>query len=299
MAYHTSRAVVICAVLSSAAVTVLAQRTRDQTFNLIAKSDGKVVRASTTARLRPTPKTVTPGTPVGHIVATRPGAGDPIDSLLSPTNPQPGTQCLVDFSDYDALNLLTYAPEGWTPYGETTFTFSPWWFQDCPGLGGATIRPISEGETSDWLHYHLTYEDPDITACFSFSDWGILQDDGTCEDFDPRDKGRSLSPHDAQHKIEIYVWDGYIRRPFALESLKVLSSSAIRLCYKPLQEDDGEWEAAEPGGNLPGIWLCWNALGTGNWALGTYASNVTEVRIFSSDNIGVPNVDDIVLAPWH
>jgi hypothetical protein len=300
MAHHTLRAVVVLALVSSAAITVLAQRTGDQTYFLIAKPDGEIERASTSARLRPTPKIVTPGTPVAHVVATRAGAGNPIDSLLSPSDPQPTTQCLVDFSDYDALNLLTYAPDGWSPYGETTFTFVPWWFQDCQGLGGATVRPIAEeGESLDGLHFHLSYEDPNITACFSFTDWGIMQEDGTCVDFDPREKGRRLSPHDAAHKIEIYLWNGSFKTPFALESLKVMSNSAIRLCYKPLQEDDGEWETAQPGESLPGIWLCWNELGTGNWALGAYASNVTEVRIFSSDNIGVPTVDDVVLGGAH
>ena len=52
MAHHTLRAVVVLALVSSAAITVLAQRTGDQTYFLIAKPDGEIERASTSARGR-------------------------------------------------------------------------------------------------------------------------------------------------------------------------------------------------------------------------------------------------------
>ena len=89
-----------------------------------------------------------------------------------------------------------------------------------------------------------------------------------CEEFDPRLKPRSLMSHDGTALIHLYLYDGHGKKPFGLNGLRVLGPNAVRLCYKPVQEDNGDWETSEPSGTTsPGIWLCWDQLGPGTWDL--------------------------------
>jgi len=259
---------------------------------LVGTADGQIIRDDANTLWKATATIQRPGTPLARLVATTSRPGNPLDTLKAPSPVLASSECLVDFSDYDALNLLSYAPEGKEPYAEDTFTYSPWWFQACNSLDHAVVRPLAPYD-----HYHLSYEDPDIVPCpGGFVQWGIIQDDGTCEDIDPREKPRRLSTHDPWGAIHIYLYDGYGKRTFGLNGLRVYGDSSVRLCYKPAQEDDSGWETSEPGGSTsPGIWLCWDALGAGTWDLSNYAGYITEVKISSTGHAGVLTIDNIKL----
>ena len=259
---------------------------------LFATSDGEIVRDDSKTVWKATATTQRPGTPVARLVATTARPLNPLDTLESPPSILSSSECLVDFSDYDALNLLTYAPAGYPLYAEDGHAWSPWWFQACNGLDHATVRPVSP-----YSHFHLGYEDPDIQPCpGSFVDWDIVHDDGTCEEFDPRDKPRRLLSHDGGAAIHLYLYDGYGKKTFGLNGLRVLGEHPVRLCYKPAQEVDTGWETSEPGGSTsPGIWLCWDELGLGTWDLSEYAGYITEVKLSSTGMAGSISIDDVKL----
>ena len=66
--------------------------------------------------------------------------------------------------------------------------------------------------------------------------------------------------------------------------------------WKPMQEEDGPWETSGPDGTTaPGIWLCWNSLGTGRWDLSGFGGYITEVKISSAGSIGSVSIDDVKL----
>ncbi|MGD1975561.1 MAG: hypothetical protein PVH37_08115 [Desulfobacterales bacterium] len=206
---------------------------------------------------------------------------DPNRILKSPTDPSLAVNCMVDFSDYDALD--------WLPdFAEDTFAYTPWWFQACDPLNSAVVRPIGDD------HFHLAYENPHIQPCNgNFTDWAIIHEDGSCEAIDPREEPRSLHPHLGSVTTHLYVYDGYEKQFFRLNTIRVENQHAIRLCYKPMQEDDGPWESNAPDGTTaPGIWFCWNELTTGNWDLSQWTDFITEVKITSSQG-GIYQIDDI------
>ncbi len=234
--------------------------------------------------------------PIANITRTRGGdTSSPVDSLQSPINTVHSEECLVDFSDYDALDLLGFSLH---PFAETTFAYTPWWHQACNGLMYVDIRPIWTPLSAS--HFHLNYENPHITTCpGSLADWGIVQDDGTCQEIDPRDEPRNLSPHKGHRPTHIFVTDGVTngndKKLFRLNKIRVQSNQAIQLCYKPMQEIDGPWiTSGVAGSNHPGIWYCWNELPTGNWDLSDWTENITEVKIRASHgSLGICQIDDI------
>jgi hypothetical protein len=259
---------------------------------LVGTSDGQVVRDESKTLVTPTPTTQRPGTPVAKLIATTSRPVNPLDMLKTPPPVLASSECLIDFSDYDALDRLTYAPPEYPLYAEDTHAWVPWWFQACNGLDHAVVRPLAPYE-----HFHLGYENPAIAPCpGGFVDWDIVHDDGTCEEFDPRDEPRYLSSHDSGAVIHLYLYDGNGKKTFGLNGLRVLGVNPVRLCYKPVQEIDGPWETSEPdGGTSPGIWLCWNELGLGTWDLSGYAGYITEVKISSAGNAGSITIDDVKL----
>jgi hypothetical protein len=209
---------------------------------------------------------------------------NPRDILKNPTGPLASSNCSVDFSDYDALELL---PD----FAMDSFAYSPWWFQSCsgnPGGSHAVVRPIGDS------HFHLAYDNPHILPCNGdLTQWGLLQEDDTCDVIEPREEPRFLHPHASNVTTHIYIWDGFGKRFFRLNSIRVENENAIRLCYKPVQEDDGPWETSEPDGTTsPGIWFCWNELTTGNWDLSEWTDYITEVKIVSTYD-GIYAIDDI------
>lgn len=135
----------------------------------------------------------------------------PSTVLKAPSDPGAWSDCLVDFSDHDALALLPDA-------AKTTFAISPWWFQACNGVSHAVVRPIGED------HFHLGYENPHISVCEvspNVFDYGVLADDGTCTAIDPSQEARSLYPHLGKRTTHLYVWDGLRKQPFRLNSVRV------------------------------------------------------------------------------
>jgi len=236
-----------------------------------------------------------PEAPTARLTQVRPNANDPTDDLIDPAGRQRANECLVDFSDYDALDRLTYAPTGYFPYAEDTFTWSPWWFQQCAGPIHAVVRPLG-----NWDHYHLNYEDPDIGPCEPFGEWGYPQPDGSCDDFDPRDKDRSISTHDPESGVHLYTYDGSGKLPFSLKRITVLGNSPLRLCYRPDQVVSGDWITSEADGTtFPGIWYCWDSLDPGwVWDLSQYANNVTDVKFYSADGLYPAKADDITISTY-
>lgn len=231
------------------------------------------------------PTRFTPPNPVAEIrlMSGRPFV-PPNTVLKGPSGPTSGSDCLVDFSDHDALALL---PDDGT---KNTFVHFPWWNQVCSGLNHAVVVPIGAD------HYNLIYEDPHIGICPN-GEYGRLDEkNGTCMAFDPRQEPRSLRSHqpDGTH---IFVDNGGSKRPFSLNRIRVEESQAIRLCYKPVQDPTGPWITLQSDGTThPGIWFCWSALSTGYWDLSDWANLVTEVKIWASEKSGVPyQIDDIHL----
>lgn len=206
---------------------------------------------------------------------------DPRRILKNPADPSLAVNCMIDFSDYDALN--------WLPdFAENTFAFNPWWFQSCDGLHHAVVRPIGDD------HFHLGYENPHIKPCNGDqTDFAIVDEDGNCEEIDPREEPRFLHPHLGSVTTHLYVHDGNEKKFFQLNSIRVENQNAIKLCYKPMQEDDGPWETNEVDNTTgPGIWFCWNELTTGNWDLSEWTNYITDVKITSSHG-GIYQIDDI------
>ena len=226
-----------------------------------------------------------PKQPVTRILSNPNNDTNPGGTLRNPTGTSQSSSCMVDFDDFDALNLLGYAPEGFLPYAKDTFAWSPWWHQACTALKYAVVRPINE------IHFHLAFEDPDIKPCPggpSFTEHYIVHDDDTCEDFDPREKARSLMPHDVNRLVKVYVHEGNGPIPFGLNSIRVRSNVEIDLCYKPT----GPWEAAEPG---DGPWICWEGLYNGVWDFSGLITETTQIRINAHEFEGIFKVDDIDL----
>ena len=214
------------------------------------------------------------------------GAGG---TLKNPTGSSESSSCIVDFSDFDAMNLLGWAPEGYFPYAKDTFTWSPWWHQACTALKYVAVRPVHQ------IHFHLGFENPDIRPCPggpSLTEHYIVHDDGTCEDFDPREQPRSLSPHDQNEVVKVFVHEGNGPITFGLNSIRVKGNTEIDLCYKP----PGLWEAAlpveEPG---QGPWFCWEGLYNGIWDFSAHITEAVELRINAHQNEGIFKVDDIDL----
>ena len=227
-----------------------------------------------------------PRQPVVRLLSNPADEPNPGGILKNPSGTSQSSGCMVDFDDFDALNLLGYAPEGFLPYAKDTFAWSPWWHQACTALKYAVVRPINE------THFHLAFEDPDIKPCPggpSFTEHYIVHDDGTCEDFDPREKARSIMPHDVNRMIKVYVHEGDGPIVFGLNTIRVLGNVEIDLCYKPT----GLWEAAEPGGDGP--WLCWEGLHNGVWDFSGLITEAIQLRINAHQNQGIFKVDDIDL----
>lgn len=210
-------------------------------------------------------------------------------SIKNPSGTSESASCMVDFSDFDALNLLGWAPEGFFPYAKDTFTWSPWWHQACTAVKYAVVRPVNE------IHFHLGFENPDIKPCPggpSFTEHYIVHDDGTCEDFDPREKPRSLLPHDQNEIIRVYVHEGDGPIAFGLNSIRVKGNNEIDLCYKPT----GQWEAGLPVEDpTQGPWFCWEGLYNGVWDFSAHITEAVEIRINAHQNQGIFKVDDIEL----
>jgi hypothetical protein len=248
------------------------------TVSVVVPAEAQTFRADPRSVLLPgAPEAFLHGRPVGPSSVPR--------AIQGRTGPKLGSECVVAFSDFDAL--------GWLPgFAQDTFAYSPYYSQLCNAVSQAVVRPVYIN------HYHLLYEDPHITLCD-----GTFQrvlDDGTCQPIDPRTEGRSLAPHYGNEIIHFYVWDspGSQMLPFNFKRIRVGSGAPIRFCYKPVQEIEGPWVTYSTDGMTgPGVWYCWNQLDTGNWDVSDYTWFVTEIKITGTPglNVAVFQIDDLVL----
>ncbi|HNP62172.1 MAG TPA: hypothetical protein PKM72_15095 [Nitrospirales bacterium] len=281
-------------VLTGGSQNVLAVSQELNHMVLVATPKGRIAIQKSGHKEPSLPTLIKPSVnPTANILRARSGSTSPLDALQTSNNPILAEECLVDFSDYDALDLLEFSLH---PYAETTFAYTPWWHQACNGLMYVEVRPIWTPLSVS--HFHLGYENPHITTCpGSFTDWGIIQDDGTCQEIEPRDEPRSLHPHEGHRPTHIFVTDGGIndKKLFKLNRIRVESTQGIQLCYKPMQEIDGPWISSGVAGSThPGIWYCWDELPTGNWDLSDWTDHITEVKIRASHgSFGIYQIDDI------
>lgn len=205
--------------------------------------------------------------------------------LASPTRPTAYvSECLVDFSDRDALEATR-----WTLWFDRLYV--PW-FQRCGAGGSVDLRPMVE------QHVHLGFEAPDVVPCFSDPQAYPSRDDGQggCNRVDiatePRTAVMTHGPWEFL-QLRAMTYDSplpdYQPLAFDLQRVRVLGGVAVRLCYRKQQAIEGDWVAA-PGGttDAPGVWLCWNHLAPGHWDLSDWATDLSEVRITAADGEGGP-----------
>ncbi|MGD9705982.1 MAG: hypothetical protein AB7Q42_21055 [Acidimicrobiia bacterium] len=218
----------------------------------------------------------------------RPANRSELDRLSAGRSAQGAPNCIVDFDDDAAVQLVGGAHD--------TFVYSPWWNQEC-GDSWVRVYPTNIN------HYHLTYADPDVTVCLNPSnEYGtpvglIARDAQECEPIDPVTEPRgflhSMFANDIIEIGRIDLYGGnYTPRPFTFERIKVVNAG-VRVCFQ--LEPDGPWEAAEPPG--PGdhpAQYCWPSLGTGTWDLSNYTSGAIRVTVTSdgdgSANFGIDNL---------
>lgn len=194
--------------------------------------------------------------------------------------------CTLDFTNEDAL--IVTEPSLWFDR-----VYIPW-YQHCAGAAYVDLRPLLYG------HFHLGFADSDVVPCNSHPQAfpARIDDDETCELVDiPSEPRTYLTTHLPTEYIRLRAYDYYYKiLPFALNQIRVLGYSAVRLCYRKVQEiDPSEWETSEPASSSPGVWNCWSELGVGTWDLSAWAWDIDEVKITASDPAGGPfSLDDIV-----
>ena len=210
----------------------------------------------------------------------------PLDLTTAPATSQ---TCSVDFNDSDALAFSE--PSLWFDR-----IYVPW-YQSCQTPAGhyIDVRPINQN------HFHLGFEDHDVLPCGAHAQYypSHIDDNGDCHPVDiPSEPRTSWHSHNGSDVARVRVVIGWNPVPFNFDQIRVTGNSAIRLCYRPVQETDpSEWEAAEPGnGAPPGVWLCWNHLDVGLWDLSAWATDVTEVRIDEAEGEGSYGFDDIAVS---
>jgi hypothetical protein len=193
--------------------------------------------------------------------------------------------CAVDFNDEDALNLFVNK-------AADTFAYAPFWNQVCNVDVSVNLRPYYIN------HFHLTYE-KDVCLDTSSTTFGEMQEDGTCLAFaDPAKEARRLSSMLSSDVLELTAYNNYYdtRINFDLKRIRVVGNRPVRVCYKPAQQNDGDWITTEvDSASNPGLWYCWNNLSTGYWDLSSWAGDVSAVRLIAAE--GHPNfsVDDILI----
>ncbi len=180
-----------------------------------------------------------------------------------------GSDCLVDFSDWDAFNIL---PD----YAQ--YTFAPHWIKKCGYGKWAYIKPPV------YKHFHLSYEDQDMQTC---------QIQGTCSNHDPRDQPRSLFTHRNDEKLilTLYDADGYL--PFGIKTIRIIGNKPVKLCFKKRKTPD-DFDLASRRSGASGRWACWNRLGTGHWDLSQWVNDVIKVTITGVGDSVPFAIDDIV-----
>ena len=200
-------------------------------------------------------------------------------------------ECLVDFTDPDALTFTGYSL--WFDR-----LYVPW-LQRCGAGGYLDLRPSRYG------HLHLGFESEEVVPCNTHPQAypARLDDAGECDLVDIATEPRThvtTHGHDEFIHVRTYSYNSalpdYTPLVFDLNRIRVTPiSSAIRLCYRKAgQPTDGTWITSGPDGGSPGVWLCWKRLATGYWDLSDWATELSDVRITGADGeIGPFSIDDL------
>jgi hypothetical protein len=243
-------------------------------------SQEKAALATRTIPVPPTP-------PVAEGAQTVAPGRERIDAL---TARRPATayvsECVVDFTDSTALQMSE--PSLWFDR-----LYVPW-FQQCGGLGYVDMRSLVVG------HYHLNFADSDVLPCNTHVQAypARIGDDGTCDLVDvPTEPRTYVTTHSGAEILRIMAEkaDHTTRAAFDLNRIKIPGTQPVRLCYKKRVDGPiGPWEAAEPGGGSPGVWLCWNQLDPGTWDLSDWVWDVMEVKVTGTPGVSVNfSIDDL------
>ncbi len=220
------------------------------------------------------------------IIGNRDTVWQAASNLVAERTPVRSTyDCTVDFNDEDAINLFV-------DKAASTFAYFPFWNQVCNVDVSVNVRPYYID------HFHLSYE-KDVCIDTGSGEFGEMQEDASCMGFaDPAKEARRLSSMLPRDVLELTAYNNYYdtRIDFDLKRIRVVGNRPVRVCYKPAEQNDGDWvtTAVDQASNT-GIWLCWNNLSTGYWDLSAWAGDVSTVRIMAAD--GQPNfaVDDILI----
>ena len=186
-----------------------------------------------------------------------------LSDLVVPT-PKPTRQDVDDFVgvDYTAIHTICFV--GFDLYSvldaipdqaETTFTYSPFWRQDCGDAGQVRVEPI----TPFYEHFHLNFEDPTIDCVDPDNGWKSGRTVGDeCEvvsDFAA--EPRYLGPHLGNEIMRIRAHDQSTGDPipFDVISFANVGDEPVRFRYR----------------NEGGQWFEWPSLGgPTNWGVNAY-----------------------------
>lgn len=187
------------------------------------------------------------------------------------------SDCHIDFNEKSVLNIL---PD----HAQATFVLWPFWLEECNGTpeGNITVRPMEAN------HYHLGYEDLQISFCSDIGNFGrhteprpvnptdeeLLDWYHTpCTEIDPVAETRSaIQPHSPGYTTEIFAYESFgDKLPMTLNSIQIVSGTS-EICHL----GTGDWIAQEPGDESP--WQCME-LGPGHWNMSGIADDVIEVRV--------------------
>lgn len=200
-----------------------------------------------------------------------------------------GSDCFVNFDEKSVLNILPH-------HAQATFVEWPHWLKECAGnQGNIAIEP------KDINHYHLGYEDLQISFCTDIGNFGRHTeprpvnptDDELldwyytpCTEIDPVAETRSaIQPHGPGYTTSIFAYESFGGKlPMTLDSIQIVSGTS-EICWLPA----GEWVVGQGGGSP---WQCME-LGTGYWNMSGIADNVMEVRVTA---VTANNVIDNVAA---
>lgn len=184
----------------------------------------------------------------------------------------PANDCFVDFNDDSVLGIL---PNN----AIDTFVYWPFWVQSCSAANEAiTIEPI--GAES---HYHLGYEDPDISWCNDLGTFGRMQDPADpltdCDPIDPVTEPRNgLHTHYVNWGVRVLAHESVPgpdpRLQFDMNQIRVLSGE-VEVCFV---RTDLPWITSEATDQASGY--CGH-LTPGSWDVSASVTDAYEVRIWA------------------
>jgi hypothetical protein len=170
-----------------------------------------------------------------------------------------GTECHVGFDNPESLAAIPNA-------AQDSFAWAPHYFEPCR-TGFIRFEPLNHG------HYHLGYEDPNITCVDIDNDWRFgRMVDGECIALeDPTQEARSIGAHHGNQVIRLRYHTGgglNLPLPFALRYFINVGGEPVKIRFR----------------NTDGEWYGWNSLaGYTVWLLSPVASDIEELFITHAD----------------